>query len=108
MGSKSACAVSEYYAGFPVRNVEVNVVPTDEGNGVMFGRTVVVDRTPVIRVGLSRLASDSSLADDWVMTHEMVHLAFPRFQTSTTGSRKASPPTSSRSRAHRSATSHRR
>lgn len=74
---RSACAVTEYYAGFPVRNVEVKVVPIDEGKGVMFGRTVVVDRTPVIRVGLSRLASDSSLADDWVMTHEMVHLAFP-------------------------------
>jgi len=44
---------------------------------VMFGRTAVVDRTPVIRVGLSRFARDSSLADDWVMTHEMVHLAFP-------------------------------
>jgi hypothetical protein len=74
---RSARAVTEYYAGFPVRNVDVKIVPIDEGNGVMFGRTVVIDRTPVIRVGLSRFASDSSLADDWVMTHEMVHLAFP-------------------------------
>ena len=74
---RSACAVSEYYAEFPVRNVDVKIVPLDEGKGVMFGRTVVVDRTPVIRVGLSRFATDSSLADDWVMTHEMVHLAFP-------------------------------
>ncbi len=74
---RSACAVSEYYAGFPVRNVDVKIVPIDEGKGVRFGRTVVVHRTPVIRVGLSRFATDSSLADDWVMTHEMVHLAFP-------------------------------
>lgn len=74
---RSACAVTEYYDGFPVRNVDVKIVPIDESKGVMFGRTVVVDRTPVIRVGLSRFASDSSLADDWVMTHEMVHLAFP-------------------------------
>jgi hypothetical protein len=74
---RSACAVTEYYAGFPVRNVDVKIVPIDRGNGVMFGRTVVVDRTPVIRVGLSSSATDSSLADDWVMTHEMVHLAFP-------------------------------
>jgi hypothetical protein len=74
---RSACAVTEYYAGFPVRKVDVKVVPIDEGKGVMFGRTVVVDQTPVIRVGLSRFATVSSLVDDWVMTHEMVHLALP-------------------------------
>jgi hypothetical protein len=74
---RSACAVTEYYGGFPVRNVDVKVVPIDEGKGVLFGRTVLVDRTLVIRVGLSRFATDSSLRDDWVMTHEMVHLALP-------------------------------
>src|SRR5208282_6269580 len=37
----------------------------------------IVDQTPMIRVGLSKFATDSSLRDDWVMTHEMVHLAFP-------------------------------
>ncbi len=73
----SACAVTEYYGGFPVRHVNVKVVPIDEGKGVLFGRTVLVDQTLVIRVGLSRFATDSSLRDDWVMTHEMVHLAFP-------------------------------
>src|SRR5580658_4601191 len=73
----SACAVTEYYGGFPVRNVNVKVVPMDEGKGVLFGRTVLIDRTLVIRVGLSRFATDSSLRDDWVMTHEKVHLAFP-------------------------------
>jgi hypothetical protein len=74
---RSACAVTEYYGGFPVRNVNVKVVPIGEGKGVLFGRTVLVDRTLVIRVGLSRFATDSSLRDDWVMTHEMVHLALP-------------------------------
>jgi hypothetical protein len=74
---RSACAVTEYYAGFPVRNVNVKIVPISEGKGVGSGRTVLVDQTLVIRVGLSRFATDSSLVDDWVMTHEMVHLAFP-------------------------------
>jgi hypothetical protein len=74
---RSACAVTEYYAGFPVRNVNVKVVPVGEGKGVLFGRTVLVDQTLVIRVVLSSGATDSSLIDDWVMTHEMVHLAFP-------------------------------
>jgi hypothetical protein len=70
-------AVSEYYGGFPVRKVDVKLVPIGEGRGVIFCRTVLVDETLVIRVGLSRFATDSSLRDDWVMTHEMVHLAFP-------------------------------
>ena len=74
---RSACAVTEYYDGFPVRNVDVRIVPIDEGRGVLFGRTVLVDQTLVIRVGLSRFATDLSLHDDWVMTHEMVHLALP-------------------------------
>ena len=57
---RSACAVTEYYAGFPVRKVDVKIVPIDEGKGVLFGRTVLVDQTLVIRVGLSRFATDSS------------------------------------------------
>jgi hypothetical protein len=74
---RSACAVTEYYDGFPVRHVDVNIVPINEGRGVMFGRTVLDDQTLVIRVGLSRFATESSLRNDWVMTHEMVHLALP-------------------------------
>jgi hypothetical protein len=74
---RSACAVTEYYDGFPVRKVDVKIVPIDEGRSVLFGRTALVDQILVIRVGLSRFATDSSLRDDWVMTHEMVHLAFP-------------------------------
>ena len=74
---RSACAVTEYYAEFPVRKVDVKIVPIDDGKGVLFGRTVLVDQTLVIRVGLSRFATESNLRDDWVMTHEMVHLALP-------------------------------
>ena len=57
---RSACAVTEYYAGFPVRKVDVKIVPIDEGKGVLFGRTVLLDQTLVIRVGLSRFATESS------------------------------------------------
>jgi len=100
---RSACAVTEYYSGFPVQKREREGRAISEGKGVLFGRTVVVDQTPLIRVGLSKFATDSSLLDDWVMTHEMVISRSPRCQTSITGSRKESPPTSSRSGAHRSA-----
>src|SRR5277367_1589026 len=30
---RSACAVAEYYDGFPVRIVDVKIVPIDEGKG---------------------------------------------------------------------------
>ena len=99
---RSACAVTEYYDGFPVRHVDVKIAPIDEGKGVLFGRTVLLDQTLAIRVGLSAFATESSLVDDWVMTHEIVHLS-RRFRTSTTGSRKGSPLMSSQSRAHKSA-----
>jgi hypothetical protein len=55
----------------------VKILPISEGKGVASGRTVLVDHTLVIRIGLSRFATESSLRDDWVMTHEMVHLALP-------------------------------
>lgn len=74
---RSACAVTEYYSGFPVRDVNVKIAPIGEGKGVLFGRTVLIDQTPVVRVGLSGFATRSSLREDWGMTHEMVHLAFP-------------------------------
>jgi hypothetical protein len=75
--SESACAVTEYYGHFPVRQLRVVVVPLDRGRGVVFGRTFVPGPVPVIRVMIGSVASRSDLHEDWVMTHEMVHLAFP-------------------------------
>ena len=75
--SKSACAVSEYYGYFPVDHLRVNVVPIEGRGGVGPGKTFIPDKVPVIRVGVGSLAAESDLKDDWVMTHEMTHLAFP-------------------------------
>jgi hypothetical protein len=75
--SESACAVSEYYGHFPVQHLRVIVVPLDHGKGVVFGRTFVPGPLPVIRVMIGRIASVADLRADWIMTHEMVHLAFP-------------------------------
>jgi len=76
--SKSACAVTEYYGRFPVRHQDLDIVPTENGKGVVFGRTFVPHRTAKMRVILGRSATDSDLREDWIMTHEMVHLAFPQ------------------------------
>ncbi|HLX37720.1 MAG TPA: hypothetical protein VKR29_07960 [Candidatus Binataceae bacterium] len=75
--AKSARAVTEYYGRFPVQHIRVVLVPLDRGRGVVFGRTFVPGPTPVIRVLVGAVASEDDLREDWVMTHEMVHLAFP-------------------------------
>ena len=74
---ESANAVTEYYGRFPVQHLRVNVVPIDRGKGVVFGRTFVPGPVPVIRVLIGAVASLDDLHQDWVMTHEMAHLAFP-------------------------------
>ncbi len=74
---KSACAVTEYYGKFPVQKVDVTIAPRGESGGVLAGRTAVIDGIPRTRVAVSQFATVSSLHDDWIMTHEMVHLAFP-------------------------------
>ncbi len=75
--NKSACAVTEYYGRFPVQRLRIVIVPFEGGKGVGGGRTFVPGEIPVTRVMLGSLASETDLNDDWVMTHEMVHLAFP-------------------------------
>ena len=75
--TKSASAVTEYYGHFPVPHLTVNVIAADRGKGVVFGRTTIPLAVPLIRVFIGAIATDNDLHRDWVMTHEMVHLAFP-------------------------------
>ena len=75
--TESATAVTEYYGHFPVAHLHVILVPLDRGKGVVFGRAFVPGPTPVIRVLIGAVAAEDDLHQDWVMTHEMVHLAFP-------------------------------
>jgi hypothetical protein len=73
--TSSARAVAVYYEQFPVSHLELRV-RFFEGRGVRGGRTTGWDGASIsIAVGRSSNASD--FAEDWVLTHEMVHLAFP-------------------------------
>jgi hypothetical protein len=72
---RSAGAVSTYYAGFPVKRVHLEIVTG--GPGTIGGGTTWGGDAPMIRVAVGRDTRPSDLADDWVLTHEMVHLAFP-------------------------------
>jgi hypothetical protein len=70
---RAAEAVTTYLGHFPAKHLTVTVrVGGDEpvGDGVTYGVSRIV-----VRLGRSVRASD--LNGDWVLTHEMFHLAFP-------------------------------
>jgi hypothetical protein len=71
----AAEAVVVYYGRYPVPLVRVRIIPTD-GSGVGHGQTFGYDGGLIkIRVGKQTQAAE--LANDWMLTHEMVHLSFP-------------------------------
>lgn len=71
----SAKAVATYYGRFPVKSVKLLLVPVD-GPGVRGGTTWGY-RGAAIRVLVGRDSGEDSLRRDWVLVHEMVHLALP-------------------------------
>ena len=73
---KSAAeAVATYYGRYPVPRVQIHIIPVD-GSGVRHGQTFGYDGGLIkIRVGEQTQAAE--LANDWMLTHEMVHLSFP-------------------------------
>jgi hypothetical protein len=71
----AATAVATYYGSFPVRHVVLRITPQaghEAGHGQSFGWNGAL-----IKVELGRDAKAAVLADDWVLVHEMVHLALP-------------------------------
>ena len=72
----AATAVQIYYGRFPVQRLNVDVEPTD-GLGAQTGAAFGFG-SPLIRMNVGRGSDADELALDWMLTHEMVHLAFPR------------------------------
>jgi hypothetical protein len=71
----AARAVTTYYSKFPVPQVAIGVKLHDGGR-VNSGRAFGWPHARIsISVGRTMTAAD--FADDWTITHEMVHLAFP-------------------------------
>ena len=72
---RSGQIVADYYGQFPAPVVMLSIEST-AGGGVHGGRTT---REPglLIRVGVGRDVTAAELAADWVLVHEMVHLALP-------------------------------
>ncbi len=71
----SARAVTVYYEQFPVAHVLIRV-RFFEGRGVRSGQTFGWDGA-LITIAAGRSSTATDFANDWMLTHEMVHLAFP-------------------------------
>jgi hypothetical protein len=72
---RSARIVADYYGQFPAPMVILRLQGMD-GGGVGGGRTTN-DSGLMIQMRVGREATSESLASDWVLVHEMVHLALP-------------------------------
>jgi hypothetical protein len=70
-------AVTGYYGRYPVPNVDIEVDSRPGSRGPS-GTTYGDEDGALIKLGIGRDMSDADLQSSWVMTHEMVHLAFPR------------------------------
>jgi hypothetical protein len=68
-------AVATYYGRYPVPHVTIRIHPFD-GKGVRHGQTFPYDGG-LIKIGVGSETQAADLADDWMLTHEMVHLSFP-------------------------------
>jgi len=71
----SAEAVATYYGRFPVARIQLVVTP-QAGRGIGGGRTWA-DAGGLIRIRVGKSTTPADFAADWVLVHEMTHLALP-------------------------------
>ena len=69
-------AVTTYYGHFPVRSLLIKIRP-DKGENIGFATADYEGKTAVIELPVGTHIQSSTLEKDWVLTHEMTHLAFP-------------------------------
>ncbi len=72
---RSANIVAGYYGRFPTTRVTVQVI-AEAGDGVHGGKSFA-NPDAFIRVQLGREVTEAQLLADWVLVHEMTHLALP-------------------------------
>jgi len=75
----AAKTVSGYYGGFPVRSARILIQPIGGERGVLQGTTWgdVGGFPAFTRMRLGEHTTGQDLDQDWTMTHELVHTAFP-------------------------------
>jgi hypothetical protein len=72
---QAAEAVTTYYGRYPVKHLTLRI-RTFDGKGVRHGQTWGYDGG-LIKIGVGTQTQAADFADDWMLTHEMVHLSFP-------------------------------
>ena len=72
---QSASAVAGYYGRFPAQRTRLLVVP-GSGRSVSGGRSWG-NRSASVRIVIGAQATAADLARDWILVHELTHLAFP-------------------------------
>jgi len=69
-------SVATYYGRYPVPSVLLRII-LFAGKGVRGGKTFGRDAGGFIRIHVGTETTMAGLTSDWMLTHEMVHLAFP-------------------------------
>jgi hypothetical protein len=71
----SAQAVASYFGRFPVVHVGILVI-ADGGGQIRSGATYGYNGS-AIRIAVGKAADETVLKNDWILVHEMTHLALP-------------------------------
>jgi len=76
---RAAQAVTVYYGKFPVTRARVLVIPVAGERGIVQGTTWgdMQGFPGFSRLRLGQHTTEQDLAEDWTMTHELTHMAFP-------------------------------
>jgi len=72
----AANSVTTYYGRFPVPYLRL-FISSSHGRGVGGGKTFGFEDGGRIQIHVGKQTIAAGLAKDWMLTHEMVHLAFP-------------------------------
>jgi hypothetical protein len=74
---ESEALIRETFGALPVAELCVRVQPRGRARGIRDGTTGPQDGGALIEVGVGGAADERALERDWVLVHEMVHLAIP-------------------------------
>lgn len=72
----AAEAVAEYFGRFPLPHPRIRVRPAEGRSGIFNGTTYGSDGG-FTRISVGQRTDQKALDNDWMMTHELVHMAFP-------------------------------
>jgi hypothetical protein len=75
----AASAIVAYYGRFPVNRARMLIVPVGGKSGIFHGTTWPSKGgfQAFTRIHIGQHTSAADLAEDWMATHELVHMAFP-------------------------------